>query len=51
MWMLQLLGLSLVMGTVVGVSWRVIEDWMEKRASQKMAHQTEESATSTVKSE
>jgi hypothetical protein len=31
MWMIELIGLSLVCGTVLGITWRITEDWWEKR--------------------
>ncbi len=35
MWMLELVGATVAVGTVVGLVWRVTEDWWEKRQSRK----------------
>lgn len=35
MWMLELVGATVAVGTVLGLVWRVTEDWWEKRQSRK----------------
>jgi len=35
MWMLELFGISIVGGVVLGVAWRLGEDWLEKRELKK----------------
>lgn len=37
MWLFELLGLVLVVGTVSGLVWRFAEDWMEKRSIRQQA--------------
>lgn len=31
MWLLQLVGISVIAGVVLGVSWRLVESYLEKR--------------------
>lgn len=31
MWLVEMLGVSLVLGVIGGVAWRLGEDWWEKR--------------------
>lgn len=35
MWLLELLGFSFVIGTVVGLVWHFGEEWLERRDAQK----------------
>lgn len=54
MWLLELIGISLVAGTVLGISWRVIEDWWDKGEAERLAQKVaaaEEAASSTNKPE
>jgi hypothetical protein len=31
MWLVEVFAVTLVVGTVLGLGWRVAEDWLEKR--------------------
>jgi hypothetical protein len=33
MWMLQLIAISVLVGVVAGVVWRLAEDWLERRSA------------------
>lgn len=35
MWLVELVGISLVAGVVLGVAWRLGENWWEKRQSEQ----------------
>lgn len=35
MWLLEAIGISIVIGTIGGLVWRVTEDWWERRQSRK----------------
>lgn len=37
MWLLELIGISLVAGTVLGVSWRALENWWDKGEAERLA--------------
>ena len=53
MWLLELIGISFVAGTVLGVSWRVLEDWWERGEPERLARKAAvaEQSTSTNKPE
>jgi hypothetical protein len=36
MWLLELIGISLVAGTILGVSWRLLEDAWEKHTRNEL---------------
>jgi len=35
MWLVEMLLISLVGGTILGVGWRLVDDWWEKRQEEK----------------
>lgn len=35
MWLLELVGATVAVGTVLGLVWRVTEDWWEKRQTRR----------------
>lgn len=53
MWLLELIGISLVAGTILGVSWRVLEDWWDKGEADRLTKKATlvEDASSTNKPE
>jgi hypothetical protein len=40
MWLVELMLLSLVAGTILGVCWRLFDDWREKQEVKAMEEQT-----------
>lgn len=37
MWLFELFGLTVVVGTVLGLVWRITENYFEKRAARKLS--------------
>lgn len=35
MWLLELVGITIAIGTVLGLVWRYSEDWLERRAARQ----------------
>jgi len=42
MWLLEAMLLSLVGGTILGVSWRLIDDWRERSQAEAARRATQE---------
>lgn len=36
MWLLELVGMTALAGTALGIVWRFADDWFERRANRKM---------------
>jgi hypothetical protein len=50
MWLLELIGISLVAGTVLGVSWRIVEDWWDRHEQERIDKKVMEELTSMEES-
>jgi hypothetical protein len=45
MWLLELMLLSLVGGTILGVGWRIVDDWRERSQAEAARKATQEATT------